>query len=113
MILITQGVHPDVIENLTLEQSVMLWKAWTDGVYGDFGRAREAHMTYSMLHNLTDVLIAVNSKSKKTPKKPDGFDKVFPELWKFATGEDSTRSTALTAKDTWVKLGMIGDLPGA
>lgn len=85
-----------------------------DGVYGDFGRARESHMIYSMLHNLTDVLIAVNSKSKKSPKKPDGFDKVFPELWKFATDEEyeENQKRPLSAQDTWIKLGMTGALPG-
>lgn len=108
--MLTQGVHPDVIENLTVEQSVVLWQAWVDGVYGDFGRARESHVLYSMLHNLTNVLINVNSKSK-TNKKPDGFDKLYPELWEFVGGNQQEEKS-ISAQEVWQKLGMMGELPG-
>ena len=89
----------------------MLWQAWLDGVYGDFGRARENHVLYSMIHNLTNVLINVNSKSK-TNKKPDGFDKLYPELWKFIGGDQHDVNEDMSAQEVWRKLGMMGELPG-
>ena len=111
MVLVTQGVHPDVIEGLTVRQSQVLWQAWVDGIYGDFATARAAHVNYSMLHNLTETLIAVNSSKKKKAKKPDGFDKLFPELWAFATGEES-KPKGITAALAWERMGMEGELPG-
>ena len=85
-----------------------------DGVFGNFGQSRQTHMIYSMLHNLTEVLIAVNSSKKRQTNKPKGFDEMFPEMWRFVTDESQRQDqhTSLTAKETWVKLGMTGELPG-
>lgn len=40
-------------------------------------------------------------------------DKLYPELWRFITGNNKEEvPNTLQAKDVWVKLGMVGELPG-
>ena len=86
------------IENLSQYQAELLYQGYLSGVYGNLGLQRSAYYNYCKLHSIEQIQIATNSKSKKRPDKPDGFDTFAGPLWSFLNSKPKEMEEAMMNK---------------
>lgn len=87
---------------------MLLMRGHECGIFGSFGQARRDYNTYCMLHQLSEIMIAVNSKKGKKVKKPVPFSEYDPQLSSFFGAEvlKDVQALGMTAQQTISALGI-------
>ena len=82
------------VDDLPYEDAVNIWEMYQTGIVGPALQLATAYNNYAMIHNLTEVLTAVNSKNYK-PKAPKEFKEVFSSQYSVLACEPPRKKLSL------------------
>ena len=89
------GWKPSDLEDLSYEDGLALWEAYQKGIAGPSVDYINQYNTYSMMHQLTQVLIGAHSKNYK-PKEAGKFEEVFKTFYDIMTMKATVKANELS-----------------